>query len=282
MKLPSSVDRLLMKLRERLRHTGRGARALATNEYFWAGFTFLLLLLFGFYLLVDRMLLPEYTRHEVAVEVPDVLDQSYEEAEALLAQHDLRAERLTRRFNPELPRDAVIDQEPAGEMQVKPGRRVYLTVNAGETPTVIVPDLANMSLREARNRARALGLEIEEELPDSIPSPHRNTITRQEPESGESVEEGDSLTLWYSTGLGEAFVSVPDVTGMTAEEAQDELLSLKIRSVVVAPSPDVDDEEAEEELVVIEQSRDPGTRVREGFEVRLFLGEEGESPADSE
>jgi len=109
------------------------------------------------------------------------------------------------------------------------------------------------------------GLVVRSEEPDPIPSPYENTVTKQRPEAGERVDQGSAVTLWYSTGLGSEFVEVPDVVGLPARLAAEALLELRLRSVVV--------DAAEQDSLVVRQSRPPGTRVREGFEIRLFVRE---------
>lgn len=262
-------------------------RSLLTNVYFLSGLAVLILLGLGLYFVVNTLIMPSYTRHDVAVTVPDVRDRPFEEAQQTLAHYNLQAERDVQRFNPNLPRDVVVDQNPPAASQVKPGRRVYLTVNSGRTPMVILPNVLDLSLREASYRLQALGLTVQDVRPDSIPSPHRNTVTRQDPVPGDSLAKGSSVTLWYSTGLGDRYVEVPDVVGLQVDDARRQLLQQQLRSVVVdAPNrssgdaeeeqgPDaLDQAEPDSNVVVVRQSQDPGTRVREGFEIRLFVAEE--------
>ncbi len=263
----------LHKAKDFARRSGAHIVSLVRNRYFWLGLAGFMGVVALVFVLFNNLLLPLYTRHDVAVEVPAVLEMPYEEAAALLENHDLRVERVTQRFNPDFPRDAVIDQNPAANERVKPGRRVYISVNAGEIPMVKMPSVEGMSLREAKNQLMAHRLTVADERPDSIPSPYRNTITRQRPEAGDSLAVGSNVTLWYSTGLGDRYVQVPDVTGLFVEEAKTILLERRLRAVLVGLSQD-ETGEITSELLILRQSRDPGTRVREGFEVRLFVGTE--------
>lgn len=267
-------------------------RLLLKNEYFWGGLVVLLVVAGLVYYAFNSVIMPSYTRYDVTVTVPDVHDQPFEQAAHTLRQHDLEVERVTtRNYNPDVPRNTVLDQTPPENTQVKPGRRVYLTVNSGSTPMVQIPNVAGMSLREGINRVRTVGLSVEDTRPDSIPSPYPNTITRQEPAAGDSLREGSNVTLWYSTGLGDEYVEVPDVTGLPVDEAQERLNERKLRSIVVESGPsDEDADQGEEDLTsglepaatdtVARQSRDPGTSVRAGFEVRLYL--DGEEEAEDE
>lgn len=245
---------------------------LITNRYFWGGFGVLLLVAVLLYFLVNSIVMPTYTRYDVTVEVPDVVDQPYEQAEQLLREHDLEVQREVARYTPGVPENQVLDQNPRPAEAVKPGRTVYLTINSGEVPMVKVPPVEGLSRREAQNRMQNVGLKVEAMRADSIPHPFENTITRQKPAAGDSLAKGAGVTLWYSTGLGNTYVAVPDVTEMTVEEAQEYLLERRLRSKVIGAA---DDEDVGEEAVV-RQSREPGTRVPEGFELRLYLEEQGQ------
>jgi len=240
-------------------------KALLSNGYLWKGLGVLVALVTAAYLLLNYFLMPAYTRHGVSISVPDVLDYSYEEAADAVAARGLRPEEVQLR-KPNLPRNVVIDQNPSPNSRVKPGRRIYLTVNSGDTSTVVVPKVNGFSVREARNRIMIQGLAVENVYPDSIPSLHANTITRQEPISGTRVPPGETVTLWYSTGLGDRQVLVPDITGRTVDDATKFLLSMRLRSVVIG--------DATLEQRVRSQSPAPGTSVREGFEIRLRLSEQ--------
>jgi len=238
---------------------------LAKNPFFWKGLAIFVILATAITVLLNFFIMPAYTRHGVSVTVPDVLDVPYEEAAVKLEEQGLRPEQILLR-KPNLPRDVVIDQNPSPEARVKPGRRIYLTVNSGDTTTVLVPKVDGFSVREARNRISIQGLAVSDVRPDSIPSLHANTITRQSPLAGTRVPPGSEVTLWFSTGLGDRQVLVPDVAGMEASEAQAFLLGKRLRSVVIG--------EAAPGQVVSYQSPAPGTSVREGFEIRLRLKEE--------
>jgi beta-lactam-binding protein with PASTA domain len=262
---------LVRSVVSRARDSLRALVALLRNRYFLVGIALMAVIGIVTYLVVDRAFMPSFTRYDVSVVVPDVMTLSYDEAAETLGAAGLTAEEYVLR-KPNLPRDVVIDQRPPSGSRVKPGRRIYLTINTGDTTTVSVPRVIGLSIREAQSRIVVLGLTVPEILPDSIPASHANTVTRQQPEPGARVPHGADVTLWYSTGLGEAYVEVPDVTGLTPDDARARLLSLRLRSVVLG-EPDV------EEPLVLAQSPAPGTQVREGFEVRLRVSEPpGDTP----
>jgi len=236
--------------------------SLIKNGYLWKGLAALVAVAAVLYVFLNSFLFPRYTRHGVAIPVPDVMSQPFSAAAVAIEEAGLVPEELVLR-KPNLPRNVVIDQNPKAGWTVKPGRRIYLTVNSGDTTTVIVPKVEAISVREAQNRMAIHGLVVESVLPDSIPSLHANTVTKQVPEAGKRVDPGTIVTLWYSTGLGQQSVLVPAVVGMRADSARAFLLDIRLRSVLIGAS--------SEELVVSRQSPDPGTSVREGSEIRLHL-----------
>ncbi|PSQ99285.1 MAG: penicillin-binding protein [Bacteroidetes bacterium QS_9_68_14] len=265
-----------------LRRAGRYLGSLLANLYFWVGLAGLALLAFGAYLLFNDVLMPQYTRYGVAVTVPEVTSVPVEQAQGRLEERELRVETLRRSFNPEVERGAVIEQSPKGGRSVKPGRRVYLTVNSGSEQKVSVPRVKGGSVREAKNRLRAAGLAVGTIAEDSLPSKYPETITRQQPAAGDSLRPGAAVDLWYSPGLADTYATVPDVTGMTVEEARQALLDRRIRSVALQSSEGEDanarpapggEQTDLSGRTVVRQSREPDTRVRQGFEVRLFVEE---------
>lgn len=221
--------------------------------------------LFGVCLaLFDKIVMPRYTRHETVVVVPDLLGRSVSQARDTLVARGLDMGEPLERFDRLREPNLILEQRPSPNTPVKPGRIVYVTVNRGTLPEVSIPRVVGLSRRGARNQLAAAGLFVQSEEPDSLPSPYANAITRQEPPPGSMVLQGDSVMLWYGTGLGSRIVAVPDVTGLPLSQARMMLGARGLRSVVL------DMAEDDSDPTIIRQSRDPGTEVREGFEIRLF------------
>lgn len=250
----------------------------------------LLILGFGVYLVVDGVIMPSYTRHHVSTTVPNVEDLPFSKAKQHLQKRNLKVRRQVGRYNPNVDTGIVVDQTPIPTAKVKPGRRVYLTVNAGDVPTVKIPDLRGMSVREAKNRVSSVGLKVGSVQKDEIPSPYANTITKQKPAPADSLKEGNAVDLWYSTGLGDTRVAVPNVVGLSVAEAKRFLLQNDLRSVLVDtsmapeddPSPSLDAatrDSLENHVYVRRQASAPGDSVLAGTEVRLYTTPNAEKAA---
>ncbi len=242
-------------------------RRLLTNGYFWTGAVLLLFIGGGSYYLLNNVMMPAYTRYDAGLQVPDVTGTGLEEAREILAAHGLALGEGQRRFDQTRPLNEILDQTPPPFASVKPGRTIYVTINAGVIPRVTVPRVLGLSLKQAGHQLKAAGLRVESEWPDPLPYLHANAITKQEPAPGTVVQQGTGVQLWYGTGLGDNMVQVPDVTGLSPDEAQQVLESKRLRSVVLQCG---DEGEAPGAPTVMRQDKPVGTSTNEGSEIRLY------------
>lgn len=166
----------------------------------------------------DHWVMPAYTHYQEGVTVPDITKVSYEEATERLDNYGLRYEVLDRRSHAAYPANYIIDQAPVPGQVVKPNRKIYLTVNTTEAPTATVPDLTNMSLRNARIQLQNSNLQPGVVSYES--SRFRNTVLRQSVPPGEIVAQGTTVDLAVSDGLGGEMVRVPELLGEQLPDAQ--------------------------------------------------------------
>lgn len=180
-----------------------------------------------FLLLLDFVIMPAYTNYDEGVTVPDVTKLALEEADSLLTTYGLRFEVSERRSNPAYPADYVIDQTPVSSEIVKPNRKIYLTVNTVSTPTVEVPKVENLSLRNAKIQLQNYGLVVGTVSYES--SRFKNSVLRQSIPSGRTVPKGTVVNLAVSDGLGERMVAVPNIIGEKLSEVQQMLRTAGLR-----------------------------------------------------
>lgn len=188
---------------------------------------------------LDRWIMPSYTNYFEGLTVPDVTKLPLEEAEATLELYGLRHEILDQRTHSAYPAGYIIDQAPAPRQIVKPNRKVYLTINTAEPQMVVVPNLVDMSYRNARIQLENYGLNLGTLSNES--GRFRNTVLRQSIAAGDTVELGTVIDLAISDGLGSRMVQVPDLTGLRLPEASQRLreAGLRIGEVHFQPSREV-------------------------------------------
>lgn len=192
-----------------------------TNKLFYyvSGGAFLFFLIAG--LLLNFVIMPEYTNYNEGVTVPDVTKISLSEAETLLNGYGLRHEVIDRRANAAYPANYIIDQSPTALQIVKPHRKVYLTVNTEVRPTAVVPDVVDLSLRNARIQIGNYGFEVGTISYES--SRFRNAVMSQSLTPGDTLNRGSVINLVVSDGLGDRVVEVPEVVGLRLSEAQQKI-----------------------------------------------------------
>ena len=101
------------------------------------------------------------TSHGEFVLVPDLSKKSLREVERLLADANLRYTVLdSANYNPKHPRFSVIKQEPEVNKRVKKGRKIYLTINPSGYRRVSVPNVIQVTKRNAATMLKAVGLKI--------------------------------------------------------------------------------------------------------------------------
>ena len=224
------------------------------------------------YTVVDRVVMPAYTRHDVAVLVPDTRGLPVDEADSLLEISNLKIRHVVSPYVPGIPRNAVVDQDPEPLSSVKPGRRVYLHVNSGQVPMVLVPTLYDLSIRQARTTLLGSKLTVGAVLRDTMPSPYQNTVTRQDPQPGDSVIVGGAVDLWISSGLSSSVTKVPELIGEDVAEAEYLLRRSRLQFVLF----EVPEPGNAFPNTVIRVIPPPGSELPEGSELRLFV-----APPDS-
>lgn len=238
----------------------RWLRPVVTHRYFWLGLLVVVSSLLGLYAMMNYVVMPVYTRQGAAVTVPEVRELSFEQASNIVEDRDLKPERRDQPFNPSIPRDAVVDQNPQPNASVKPGRRVYLYVNSGARRLVTVPEVLNETEMNAKATLAKAGIEDVEVRRDELHSPNAGTVTRQNPSAGETVGAESRLTVWVSPGLGDEEVTVPDVRGRAPVDARQ---TLKEAGLWVDPARAVGG-------TITRQEPEVGEEVREGTEVRIY------------
>ncbi len=102
------------------------------------------------------------TNHGEFVEVPDFSKMSVAEMRKAVEEAGLRYQVLdSSEYNPDYPRFSILDQNPPAGNKVKSNRKIYFTVNPSGYKKVSVPDIIQVTQRNATAMLRAVGLDVE-------------------------------------------------------------------------------------------------------------------------
>lgn len=102
------------------------------------------------------------TNHGEFVQVPDFSKMSVSDMRVAVENAGLRYEVLdSANYDPHFPRFSIIDQEPPAGSEVKENRKIYFTVNPSGYKKVTVPNVIQVTQRNATSMLRAVGLDVE-------------------------------------------------------------------------------------------------------------------------
>ncbi len=153
------------------------------------------------------------------IDVPSVVGQAQEEASFTLEQAGFKVTVVTEESDSE-EEGTVLSQDPAGGTKQPKGTTITLTVAVGPD-TVEVPNFKNMTLDEAKSEASGLGLKVVESESKYSEDVDAGKILSQNYQAGEAVAPG--TTIEVVTSRGSETTTVPNVIGMTEDEAYDAL-----------------------------------------------------------
>ncbi len=167
------------------------------------------------------------------VRLPQVVGMRHDEATDVLRRLGLEPVSFVEHVAGADP-EAVTSQAPPPGATVKRGRTVHLGVNTA-TAASRVPDLTGMREADARQRVRDLNLPLATTVYEPSDRPI-GTIIGQSPEGGVQLASGEMLTIVVSRGRELPKVAVPEVEGMSLEEAVGRLEELGFGRVEAVPS----------------------------------------------
>ena len=99
------------------------------------------------------------TNHEQRIEVPNLVKLDAFQAEQTLTQKDLRMVVLdTLDYNKNYPPLTVLEQDPVAGSSVKENRKIYVKINASGYGKVILPELEQLTYRQASSTIASMGL----------------------------------------------------------------------------------------------------------------------------
>ena len=103
--------------------------------------------------------LDSYTRHNQAVVIPDVKGMKLEDAAEFFGNNKLRYNVIDSVFSKDVKPGAIVELVPMAGSKVKEGRIVFVTVNALTSQMATIPEVEDLSFRQAYAILRARGFE---------------------------------------------------------------------------------------------------------------------------
>lgn len=165
-----------------------------------------------------------WTHHGQSIQVPSVKGMSYIEACAKLEDEGFEVVLNDSVYEESAFPGMVVEQNPKVDTKVKPGRTVYLTINAFYPRTVALPNLTDISVRQARATLEGLGINDIEIV--KVPSDYADLVMSAKAD-GQRIVPGMRVRLTSKIMLevGEGYVEpeiLPDSLEVKLSAEPDE------------------------------------------------------------
>ncbi len=194
--------------------------------------------------------------------VPDVVGLNERSATARITQAGYKAQ-VSEGYSDEYADGFVYRQQPAPETELREGGTVEIWVSKG-TSTVELISFRGLSPDDVEAWLKENGL-VGERKSGANESVDKGLVYKQSPAAGEEVKRGSTVTYWVSSGPGK--VEVPDLSGMSADDAE---ATLEEYGLVIGATSEASSETIPVGSVI---SQDPvaGTEVAKGTAVDIVI-----------
>lgn len=164
-----------------------------------------------------------YTQHGEAVRVPQLKGLSVPEAEELLRCESLNYEVIDSLNDNSVKPGAIIEQTPRSGSSVKRNRTIYLVINSIMPQKLPVPDMTDVSSRQAQSLLEGLGFPLPSVV--YVPSRYKDLVVGVS-YNGRTVRAGEKLPvtskLQLMVGSGVEEIAVDSIDSLT-DGAEPEL-----------------------------------------------------------
>jgi beta-lactam-binding protein with PASTA domain len=246
-------------------------RAFVRSKAFLFSIIGAIIMIVGSMMLLDNWL-GSYTHHGESITVPDLRGMTEERLKKFIDDKNLRYKVVDSLFlNGKAP-GTVIEQDPAPDSKVKEDRTIYLTVNSAKPPRVKMPNLIDVSYRQAEAILQTYGLQVGQTI--YKPDLAKNAVLGQQYKGrpispGTDIYKGSSIDLILGDGLGNSVVRVPSLVGLTQEEALFVLRGSAINVGTITFDDGVHNKEKAKVYKQIPESN--GNTIKQGEGVDIWL-----------
>ncbi|WP_076465499.1 Stk1 family PASTA domain-containing Ser/Thr kinase [Actinomyces mediterranea] len=166
----------------------------------------------------------------------------------------------------EVPEGNVAETNPASGTSAEKGSTVEVKLSSGSASVTIPDNLIGMKPEEAQAAIEALGLKwrtsSERVASESV---SEGSVAELNPSAGSKVKKGETVTGKLSSGSDN--VTIPDIIGMTQDQAREKLadVGLQVGSVETADDPSQEQNHVTTTVPAI------GERAKKGDSVTLTL-----------
>ena len=213
-----------------------------------------------------------YTHHGEAEVVPDLRGSYVEEAEVILAKKGLYPQVIDSVYVRDKKLGTIIEQIPAPNSTLKSNRPVYIIINSRKVRQVALPEINDVSYRQADVMLQSVGLSVASV--EYAPSEYKDLVSEVKFHGrtilpGTRIPEGSALVLVVGSGLGESSATVPTLKGKALDAASQEAVAASF--VIGAVEFDVPPSGNESQYIIYRQRPAAGSSSAAGTRIDVYL-----------
>lgn len=214
----------------------------------------------------------KYTNHGVAESVPDLRGLYVEEAQVILQKQGLYPQVIDSVYVRGKKLGTIIEQIPSPNSTLKQNRPVYITVNSRLVRKVPLPNLLDVSFRQAIAMLKSVGLDFS--YVEYTPSEYKDLVSdvkfgNVSVEPGTRIPEGSSVVLVVGSGLGEEGAIVPELQGLSLDQARKTAVAATF--IIGAINYDVAPSGNENQYFIYRQDPLSGNSLTSGSRIDVYL-----------
>ncbi|MFD6315245.1 Stk1 family PASTA domain-containing Ser/Thr kinase [Streptomyces nigra] len=224
-------------------------------------------------ILIGKWVFDGNTASNDSVAVPSLIGETQDSAKELLANVDLKLGEVKQDECENQPRGKICSQSPDSKEEVDKGSAIDVVVSTG-APKVTVPSVIGISLEDAREKLEGDDFQftIKTETRE-VSAEEPGTVLDQDPQRGEEVEKGSTITLTVAKEQVQS--TVPDVVGRTCDEAKAQMQD----SDLTGNCTEVETQDPNQVGKVISTSPTAGSKVDKNSTVTIQIGKQAEQKA---
>ncbi|NLN95248.1 MAG: PASTA domain-containing protein [Bacteroidales bacterium] len=213
-----------------------------------------------------------YTRHGNNYIVPEYMGITLNDIKLYNLARDFEFVVLDSVYDNNLEPGTIVMQDPLPNSLVKKNRKIYFTIVASLPECVSMPDLVDLTYRQALSTLETYGLGIGKI--DYKPDIAKNAVLKQNFEGeeilpGTQIIKGSTIDLVLGQGLGSTKIPIPLLLGLTQEEAhqliRDHLLNIGANIIE-----DEDETDPDQRVYRQHPAYSPETYINPGQQIDLW------------
>jgi beta-lactam-binding protein with PASTA domain len=214
--------------------------------------------------------LPSSTNHMESITVPNLEGITMDELDEFLVKRGLRYEVSDSAYSDKHPALTILKQYPKAGAKVKENRKVFISVNRVNPPTVPMPDLIDGPLKNAQVVLTSNELKIGEI--SFKPDLAFNAVLEQrlngEPiKAGTKIHKGSVIDLVVGNGYGNRNLKTPNLISYPFDEAQYYIKGIQLQVGEIRNAGD----SLQASGYIYKQIPEPESNIRLGQSVDLWV-----------